>query len=171
MRLSFILAAIVAMGLAGCNHAEPTGLPGVAAAVATAPGTGVIRGRGLVRMPAGELLTCAGFGMLAVPSRKETWTIAQRIPLDQFLVGDELARLATALGGEKTKCNADGRFVLANLKPGQWIVVTPVFWRLAGAIGGHAMTGGGTVESGKETAILINDSLEIHRCPAGYCVY
>jgi hypothetical protein len=162
MRPSFILGGVAAvMLLAGCNHAAPEASPSVpgaviaaAGTVPSAPGTGSIRGRGLARAPAAELLTCAGFGVLAVPSREENWQV-ERTGAGQLVMEDQLARLAAAYGGKYTKCSPDGRFVISDLTPGRWLVVTPIIWRSGLSIGCEVMSEAAVVAAGKTTDIVI----------------
>ncbi|HMG50374.1 MAG TPA: carboxypeptidase-like regulatory domain-containing protein [Inquilinus sp.] len=110
MRLSFILGGVAAvMLLAACNHAAPEASPSVPGAAATAtgtvppaPGTGTIRGRGFVRMPNGEMVTCA------------------RLKVEAEGPG----------GSKEATCNSEGYFTIPDVQPGSWHVVSNIFWRI-----------------------------------------
>lgn len=120
-------------------------------------------------MPAAELLTCARFGVLVVPSKPETWPLAVNIRLRQLLMDDQLALLATTYGGKSTKCNSDGRFVVNDLSPGHWMVLTPVAWRLSGGstVGCQIMSEDALVTAGQAVDIVVTHDFTMN--PLTYC--
>jgi hypothetical protein len=135
MRLSCVLGVVAAMLLAACNHAAPEPPSSAAvAAVATAPGTGVIRGRGYVRMPDGDIVTCA------------------RLPVRA--VGDDASK--------EVKCGPDGYFEFRDLKAGVWGLSTDVLWRIKDRPllqGVHLRAPYVVVKPGQETNATLGQSL------------
>lgn len=131
MHISSICGGLAAFFMLGaCQQAAKS--PSVAAAEAgpVQDGMGTIIGRGILRMPNGTLLTCAGQRVGAYVETSEVVRATEGMRFSYAPpAGLWLGVLAKAERRE-SKCDSNGYFSFANIPAGNWIVASTVAWKV-----------------------------------------
>lgn len=150
MHLRMALAGFALLGAVGCAPTEPMVVP-----VAFDPqagswilerGSGSISGQAFLRQQGGSVVTCAGATVAAGPA---TAYATERMRLlyqssergfNQFRRVED-APMDYQRQTRQAQCDAQGRFRIADLPPGDYYLVTRVVWSVGGAQqGGNLMT-------------------------------
>lgn len=149
-RLGILLAATAVLA-AACAPTAPlvvhTPFDPEAGAWSAARGTGSIAGQGFLRQQGGGVVTCAGAEVAAVPvtsySTERMTLLYGRVdqgfnPVPPF--GRQLAESPQGYQAQmrRTRCDAQGRFRIGELPPGEYYVITTVTWMV-----GNSQQGGG----------------------------
>lgn len=168
MRISLVCGALAALlMLSACQQAAKS--PSVAAAEAAAvqDGMGTIIGRGILRMPNGTLLTCAGQRVGAYVETPEVVRATEAMRISYAPpAGLWLSVLAKA-ERQESKCDSNGYFSFANVPAGKWVVASTVAWKVRDTGYGQFVMISDDVElkSGQKANVLLSGS---YCCSDGY---
>lgn len=166
MRKVFAVAALVLF--AACAPTiltvAPTPSDRDMAVVMLEPGTGTIKGSALLRQRGGGVVTCAGNGVMLIPS-----TVSVSSQLKQMFGGEQgfFSRGgSTEFGGGKelapiepnrrTVCNAQGFFTFNNVRPGRWHIITSIIWTVSSEHQGGYLLATTEVTDGKEVEVVLS---------------
>jgi hypothetical protein len=142
MRMRAALAGLALLGTVGCASMEPMVVP-----VAFDPqagswilerGSGSIGGQAFLRQQGGGVVTCAG-AMVGVLPATAYATERMRLLYQSTERGfNQLRRVEDApmdyqQQTRQAQCDAQGRFRIADLPPGEYYLVTRVVWAVGGA--------------------------------------
>ncbi|MGF6229044.1 hypothetical protein QFZ27_002999 [Inquilinus ginsengisoli] len=168
MRISLVCGALIAFLMLGaCQQAAKS--PSVAAAEA-APvrdGMGTIIGRGILRMPNGTLLTCAGQRVRAYVETTDVALAVGKMSSPYMSAADLWLAILEKAERQEAKCDSSGYFSFANIPAGKWIVVGTVAWKVRDT--GHGqfvlISNDVALKSGQKAGLLLSSS---YCCSDGY---
>lgn len=168
MRISSICGALAALlMLSACQQAAKS--PSVAAAEAgpVQDGMGTIIGRGILRMPNGTLLTCAGQPVRAYVETPEVVEATGKMSSPYMYAAGLWLGVLEKAERQESKCDSNGYFSFANIPAGKWIVVGTVAWKLRDTGFGQFVLISNDVElkSGQKAGLLLSSS---YCCSDGY---
>jgi hypothetical protein len=167
------LVAAAAVSLAGCGSL-PSGLSGTSfdpqeVAWAAKPGKNTLRGRAVMRPPGGEMRTCAGASVAAVPdsayARQRMNSLYGSVErgMNDLSYGAartiEPADPGFAKAARVSTCDIHGGFAFRGLADGTWYVTTSVVWRTKGndpkSQAGAALMQRVTLQGGQTVSVML----------------
>lgn len=156
-----ILALALALG--GCAVPVPPKVPISSTFVEAehdqylVDGPNTVSGQGFMRQRGGGTVTCAGSTAALFPSTpyfREATTLVARGQIPDL--GGGLGKYSGAV--RKTRCDAQGNFVITHVPAGRWIVMTEVKWEVARSRQGGMLSREIQVVDGKPESLLLTDS-------------
>jgi hypothetical protein len=137
------VACLVLFGLAACSTPEPPRMLSVYNGddfhFWTAKGDSTIAGQAFVKLPSGQVVTCAGETVLLIPATSYNLELEQNLEKGTGIPVD-YDRHALQFE-QKTVCDGTGRFAFDGLPHLNWLVVTRVNWQDAPSIPALASVG------------------------------
>lgn len=116
-------------------------------------GDASLQGQGFLTTNGGDVKTCAGQEVRAIPANAADVGLITAISEgDRLILADPKFPNLSHVNTRRTVCNAQGNFEFDNLPPQSWIIETRVVWEVPNDYGGVTTEGGPLVETVHLTA-------------------